>query len=113
MIVKIELKGTVTTVTRVTSKTAENKTTRFQSLIITTPGWTDSFGEKLGEDKTWEIQLINDAIDKHDLLGKNLQGKKVTATCFLNSRGYMSSGEQKYMLSLSLKAVEVYQPKTN
>lgn len=109
---KIIQKGIVRTVGRVQVKhNAEtNKETRLQSLIITVPGFVDAFGERKGEDQDWEFNLINDNIDKQDLLSKNLQGKKVILTGYLNSRKYLSSSEERYNLQINLINVEVYNP---
>lgn len=106
---KIQLKAIVKTVTSVNSKAGrDGRTNTFQGLIVTVPGFVDSFGDKKGKDEEWEIQLINDAITKHDLLSKNLQGKKVIVDAYLNSNSFIHNGEQKYALNLNLASIEVY-----
>lgn len=106
---KIQLKAIVKRVTPVSSRSGkDNRTNSFQGLIVTVPGFVDSFGEKKGKDEDWEIQLINDAITKHDLLSKNLQGKKVVVEAYLNSNAFIHNGEQKYALNLNLASIDVY-----
>ena len=107
----VEIKGIARTITDVLSKTSNNKTTRFQSLIVTIPGWTDSFGEKKGKDEDWEVQLINESIEKHNLAAKNLTGQKVIVKAWLNSRTYQANGEEKFMLQLNFASVEIFKPK--
>lgn len=107
---KIQLKGIVRTVTPVlTISGSSGKTTTKQSLIITVPGYTDSFGEKKSRDENWEIELFNDGITKHKLLERNLQGKKVIVDGFLNSRTY-TNGEEKFAIQLRLADIKEYQP---
>jgi len=106
---KIQLKAVVKTVTSVSSRVGrDNRTNTFQGLIVTVPGYVDGFGEKKGKDEDWEIQLINDTITKHDLLSKNLQGKKVIVDAYLNSNAFIHNGEQKYALNLNLASIEVH-----
>lgn len=108
---KIELKGIVKNVTGVTTKSDGIRTNNFQSLIVTVPGYVDSFGEKQGKDEDWEVQLINDSITKHKLLERDLLDKKVIVSCYLNSRGFKANGEDRYALNLNLAGVELFQPK--
>lgn len=103
---KIQLKAIVKEVTQVSSKAGRDRTNTFQALIITVPGFVDSFGDKKGKDEEWKIQLMNDTIIKHDLLSKNLIGKKVVVDAYLNSNAFLYNGEQKYALNLNLAKLE-------
>jgi len=99
---KITIKGFVQAVTPVLTKLNGNTTFRIQSLIIMIPGYQNEFGEKVGKDETWQVDITNDQIEKHNLSAKNIDGKKIEVNAYLNSRTYKKDGADAYALQIRL-----------
>lgn len=86
---KIELKGMFVSVNPAIV-VGENKTL-VQKVIFKVPAYTDQFGEKKGKDELWEIQVIGDNVEKHNLT-TDLEDKKAILDVFINSK-YITTGE--------------------
>lgn len=107
---KATLKGFVRNVTPViivTPTTSGSSPFSKQSIILFIPGFVNEFQEKVGQDETWEIQLINSAITKHNLLDQNLEQKKVECTIYLNSKSNNSTGEERFNINARLADLKV------
>lgn len=80
---KIELKGFFVSITPAL-RVGQNDTL-LQKFVFKVPGYTDSFGDKKGQDEYWEIQVFGDSVAKHNLTA-DLEEKKAKLTVFINSK---------------------------
>ena len=113
---KIEIKGIGKVITPVVTRIGAGKNgadVRKQSLVVTVRGYRDEFGQQLGKDEDFELQLFNDKIEKYNLQPEHLWGKPLICEGYLKSRAYKSGGEDKYELNLILGKVSVFVPQQN
>ncbi len=98
---KVEIKGTIHSVSG-----SEKKSEKFtvQNLLILVPGYTDEFGDKVGKDQFFQIQVVNKMID--DLQLDKKKGSKGKFTCYLNSNESVKE-KVSYFLQLTLKECEL------
>ena len=84
--------------------TSEN---RRQLLYITQPGYVNLAQNIENKPDLFEVQLWNAAIDKFDLLKKNLNQKTVYVELNVKGRRYMKNGEETYETFTTLKSLEL------
>lgn len=82
---KLELKGTIESVSPVEVFTKEGKKDlRKQQVILNVAGYTDSYGIKVGRDESWCLEVLNDNIEKFGL-DHTFAGMRADCSLFLNS----------------------------
>lgn len=103
---KIELKGIIQKVGQV--QTVGNNGTKKQSMILKVPAFRDQFGDVVGKDEEWELQVFGDRIQKFNLSGA-MHGKRAKCTVFVNSNKFIKNSDQSegYAINATLGAVEL------
>lgn len=117
---KVQVKGFLESVTKI--ETFQNKSgngeTKVCRLRISVPGFTNSFGEKVGEDSIFEVRAMNSRIDSlpegikeaiNDLIANEADVKerpKVSIEAYLNGR-YVDNDKPFYAMELSLNKLEL------
>ncbi len=79
---------------------------KIQKIILRKPGWRDEFGDQVGKDDYYEVQVWNNQITEIPVLKK---GDKVKAMLNLNGKEILdnNNGELFYALNLNLRKIEV------
>lgn len=108
MSVLITLKAIVEKIPAINTIEKDGKTTRIQNLILRQPGYTDEFGEKKGKDDIWCIQLINDNIEKHNILKTYMPKDKVVVSFYQNSQLFEKDDREFYTINNNLKTIEMF-----
>lgn len=80
---KLELKGTITNVGAV--EQVGLKEMNKQLIVLSVPAYTDSFGDKKGNDEDWLLEIIGDNVYNLSLTEQHI-GKRVKCTVFVESR---------------------------
>lgn len=109
---KIELRGIVKEITEIENVGKEG-TTRKQSLILFVPGYVDQFGEKMGDDEEWSLDIFNKKVDQL-ALNDNLLDKKVVCTVYVSSRYFKTTeGKELYIVNSNLADIKLFESAYN
>lgn len=103
---KIELKGTIQKVGPI--QTVGGQGTKKQVVILKVPAFRDQFGDQVGKDEEWELQVFGDRVKNFNLNGA-LHGKRAKCTVYVNSKKFVkqSDGTEGYAINATLGAIEV------
>lgn len=104
---KIELKGFVKEVLPIQTVGANN--TKKQTLVFFVPGYTDNFGEKIGRDEFWPLDVMGDKIDKLNLSDATHARQKAIATVYVSGNAFdKSDGTGKgYAINANLGEIKI------
>lgn len=102
---KIQLKGFLVNIGQL-EEVGANKTIK-QSVILKVPGYVDSFGDKKGNDEYWQIDMLNDAIDKFNIQERH-KNAKVKADVYVNSNWWenKTTGKSGCVVNVRMAAIE-------
>jgi len=75
-------------------------------IVLRKPGWRDEFGDQVGKDDFYEVQVWNQQISEMPVLKK---GDKVKAQLNLNGQEFLdnNNGEMYYTLRLNVRKMEL------
>lgn len=82
---KIELKGFVNQVGPIETVGANN--TKKQQVIFFVPGYTDQFGDKVGRDEFWPLDVMGEKIQKLNITSNSV-GQKAIATVYVSGNSF-------------------------
>lgn len=108
---KIELKGTIIIVQE-PEQIGTNGLTKI-SVIFKVPGFVDGYGDKVGEDEKWKLDILGERINNLKP-SKDWEGKKAKATVFLSSKEVVKNAggfDFFYAINANLYAVDFAEPK--
>ena len=102
---KIQLNGFLQEISNVQFVGANG--TPKQEIILLVPGFTNNFGEKIGQDDLWKISILGESIDKFNLYERHA-GSKVKTEVYISSRQYTSKKDNSigYMVNVNLANIE-------
>jgi len=102
---KIQLNGFLQEISNVQFVGANG--TPKQEIILLVPGFTNNFGEKIGQDDLWKISILGESIDKFNLYERHA-GSKVKTEVYISSRQYTSKKDNTigYMVNVNLASIE-------
>ena len=103
---KIELKGYILTVNQ--PETVGDKNTPKQTIIFKVPGYVDSFGDKVGRDEEWPLDVIGDNVAKLGMK-RDHEGKKAKCIVYVSGQKFIKKADQTegWTLNATLGAFEV------
>lgn len=112
MSVKISVYGFLEDFTgaQVVPSTANNeKPLVIQKVWVKVPAYTDQFGEKKGQDKIWEFQIMGqDKITSHNINGLFKLQDKVTVTAWLDCNNPVKDGKMSYIYNATLTELQKF-----
>lgn len=102
---KITLKGIIKKISPVS--TIGDKLTKKQTLILEVAGFVDSYGEKIGKDEQWAVDLMGNKVDQFNLSAFPLENKKANVEVFLNSNLFVRDGQERHFINANLASLEI------
>jgi hypothetical protein len=102
---KIQLNGFLQEISNVQFVGANG--TPKQEIVLLVPGFTNNFGEKIGQDDLWKISILGESIDKFNLYERHA-GTKVKTEVYISSRQYTSKKDNSigYIVNVNLASIE-------
>lgn len=106
---KCELKGTILIVNK--PEVVGEKNTPKQTIIFKVPGYVDGFGDKVGIDEEWPLDIMGDNVAKLNLQ-KDAEGKKAQVAIFLNGAKYKRKLDDSdgWMINARLHQIKFFDP---
>ncbi len=103
---KIELKGYVLAVNK-PDEVGEKKTMK-QTVIFKVPGYVDQFGDKVGQDEEWPLDIIGENVVKLGLTTA-AQGKKAKCVVYVGGQKYMRKADnaEGWVINARLHTIEL------
>lgn len=108
---KLELKGFVLTVRQ--PETVGEKNTPKQQVIFRVPGYTDQFGDKVGQDEEWPLDIIGDNVAKLNL-STDSEGKKAKVTIYISGQKFIKKldSTEGHMINARLHLIDFIEAKS-
>lgn len=108
---KSELKGTILIVNK--PEVVGEKNTPKQTIIFKVPGYVDGFGDKVGIDEEWPLDVMGDNVAKLNLQ-KGDEGKKAQVVIFLNGAKFKRKLDDTdgWMINARLHQIKLFDGNT-